>query len=217
MRIETLEQNTHAAAQPRVLPVRPGGSLFYRAAKRVLDIMAAFVLLAVLAVPMLLIALGTWLSSPGPAMFTQQRMGKDGKVFKIYKYRTMRMDAPHDLATSEFHNAEEYMTTIGRFLRRTSLDELPQLINILKGEMSFVGYRPVCLTEVRLNELRQAYGVFAVRPGLTGLAQVKGRENLKYREKAALDAEYVAGRGFLLDAWCLIMTVAVIITGEGAR
>lgn len=216
MSIDTLEE-VLPVAEEAIIPVRPGGSPFYRVMKRVLDTVFAFVLLVVLAVPMLLIAFGTWLSSPGPAIFTQLRMGKDGKVFKIYKYRTMRKDAPHDLATSEFHDAQAYMTPIGIFLRRTSLDELPQLINILKGEMSFVGYRPVCLTEVKLNNLRQAYGVFAVRPGLTGLAQVKGRENLKYREKALLDAQYVEKQGFALDLWCLIMTVVVIITGEGAK
>lgn len=200
-----------------VQPVRPSGTMFYRVVKRAFDFAISLAMCLVLLVPMLLIALLIRLESPGPGIFTQQRMGKGGKVFKIYKFRTMRLDAPSELATSWFTNSEEYITKIGAFLRRTSIDELPQLINIMKGDMSFIGYRPVCLTEVKLNKLREQYGVFAVKPGLTGLAQVRGRENLGYKEKARIDAEYVSNRGFKLDLWCLIKTVEVVITGEGAR
>ena len=135
----------------------------------------------------------------------------------IYKFRTMRMDAPPELATRRFRNSDEYITKLGAFLRRTSLDELPQLWNILRGEMSFVGYRPVCLSEEDLNDLRMEYGVFQIRPGLTGYAQIQGRDDLEYRRKAVLDAEYVQRRSFKLDIWCLLKTVTVVFSGEGAK
>lgn len=217
MRTDTSQYQANTVAEEPIVSVRPAGSLLYRAVKRSFDFLAALLLLAALLVPMLLVAFVIRLSSPGPAVFAQQRMGKGGKVFRIYKFRTMRREAPPELATSEFPDSGEYVTEIGRILRRTSMDELPQLVNILKGDMSFVGYRPVCLTEVKLNALREQYGVFAVRPGLTGLAQVMGREDLKYREKARLDAEYVSKRGLRLDLWCLIKTVEVVISGEGNR
>ena len=166
---------------------------------------------------MLIVSLLIWLESGGPVIFKQLRMGKNEKTFVIYKFRTMRMDAPPEKAAREFENADQYITKVGAFLRRTSIDELPQLLNILKGDMSIVGYRPVCVTETELNALRKQYGVFSVRPGLTGYAQVLGRDNIDYREKAALDAEYVAKRSIKLDLWCIFKTVAVVFTGEGTK
>lgn len=202
---------TEDTIEPIHLPNRP----VYRVIKRAFDIMAASVIGLVLLLPLLLIGIVIRLDSPGPAIFKQARMGKGGKPFMIYKFRTMRIDAPSELATREFENANEYITKVGSFLRRTSIDEIPQLLNILRGEMSFVGYRPVCLTETALNELRKKYGVFAVKPGLTGLAQVCGRDNIDYREKAAIDAEYVKKCSFKLDLRCLLKTVSVVLTGEG--
>lgn len=191
--------------------------LFYRFVKRFFDITLSLLGLAVLFVPMAIIAIAIPLDSKGPAIFVQKRMGKDGKVFTMYKFRTMSQEAPSDLAAREFLDAEDYMTKLGRFLRYSSIDELPQLVNILLGDMSIVGYRPVCLTETELNELRMRYGVFTVRPGITGLAQVSGRDNVEYKEKALLDARYVAERSLKMDLWCLIQTVRVVVTGEGVK
>lgn len=165
--------------------------------------------------PLLIVGLAIRLESPGPAIFKQVRMGRGGTKFLIFKFRTMRVDAPNEVATRDLVDPENYITKIGAFLRRTSLDELPQLLNILRGEMSVVGYRPVCVTETELNELRATLGVFAIRPGLTGLAQVQGRDNITFREKARIEAEYVRHCNIRMDLWCLIKTVSVMITGEG--
>ena len=192
-----------------------GNKIAYRFIKRFFDIMLSLLAGIVLLVPLLLIALLIRLDSEGPAIFRQERMGKDGRIFTIFKFRTMALDAPSELAAREFSDSDAYMTRLGRFLRRSSIDELPQLLNIIKGDMSIVGYRPVCLTETELNELRMQLGVFTARPGITGLAQVSGRDNIGYQEKATLDARYVAERSLKLDLWCLFQTVKVVITGEG--
>lgn len=188
----------------------------YLVVKRVADITIASLVLLVLLVPMLIIALLIKLGSPGPAFFKQQRIGLGGKPFTIYKFRTMKQDAPPEMATLEFKNSSDYITRIGGFLRRTSIDELPQLFNIIKGDMSFVGYRPVCLTEEKLNATRMEYGVFALRPGITGLAQVKGRDTLRSPEKALLDKEYVEKCSAKLDIWCCMKTIWTVISGKGA-
>lgn len=188
----------------------------YLAVKRAVDVAVACIGLLVLLVPMLVIAGLIVLESPGPALFKQQRMGLGGKPFTIYKFRTMKKDAPPELATREFADSSDYITGLGGFLRRTSIDELPQLINIIKGDMSIVGYRPVCLTEVKLNDLRMEYGVFRLRPGITGLAQVKGRDALCSPEKALLDKQYVEECSAKLDVWCCLQTVLTVISGKGA-
>lgn len=199
-----------------ISPVTLKAGKGYLFIKRLADVIISAAACAILLVPLLIVALLIKLDSEGPVIFAQKRMGKDGKVFTIYKFRTMSIDAPSELATREFSDSDQYMTKLGAFLRRSSIDELPQLVNILLGDMSIVGYRPVCLTETDLNDLRMRYGVFALRPGITGLAQVKGRDNLEFREKAKFDAQYVAGCSFKLDLWCLIMTVKTVLTGEGA-
>lgn len=188
----------------------------YLVIKRVVDITVACIILLVLALPMLIIAALIKIGSSGPALFKQQRMGLGGKPFTIYKFRTMKQDAPPEMATLEFKDSSDYITRIGGFLRRTSIDELPQLLNIIKGDMSFVGYRPVCLTEENLNNLRMEYGVFALRPGITGLAQVKGRDTLRSPEKALLDKQYVEECSAKLDLWCCWQTVWTVISGRGA-
>jgi O-antigen biosynthesis protein WbqP len=192
---------------------KPGkGYLF---AKRCFDFCVALIASLVLLIPMLIIGLLIRLSSPGPAVFKQKRMGQGGKEFIIYKFRTMRTDAPSEMAARHFEDSHKFVTKIGAFLRRTSLDELPQLLNILRGNMSFVGYRPVCLTETKLNDLRKEYGVFSAKPGLTGLAQVSGRDNISSSQKAAIDAEYVRNCSMKLDLWCIWKTVAIVFSGEG--
>lgn len=184
--------------------------------KRTVDVLVACIGLLILAVPMLIIGGLIKLESPGPALFKQYRMGLGGKQFTIYKFRTMKKDAPPEMATLEFTDSSDYITRLGGFLRRTSIDELPQLINIIKGDMSIVGYRPVCLTEEKLNSLRMEYGVFALRPGITGLAQVKGRDTLRSPEKALLDKQYVEECSAKLDLWCCMKTVWTVISGKGA-
>lgn len=189
----------------------------YRFFKRFFDIVLSLLAFVVLLIPLILISVLIRLDSKGPAIFAQKRMGKGGKVFTIYKFRTMVLDAPSEVAARDFCDSDKYVTKLGRFLRRTSIDELPQLFNILRGDMTIVGYRPVCLTETELNELRMRYGVFTARPGITGLAQVSGRDNIGYEEKALLDARYVAERSLKMDLWCLIQTVRVVISGEGVN
>lgn len=201
-----------ATAQPLPTSVRHKPYLFV---KRGVDIAVAVLGLLVMLVPMLVIALVIKLGSPGPVLFKQQRMGTGGRVFTILKFRTMTKDAPPEMASREFLNSSDYITKTGAFLRRTSLDEIPQLFNILKGDMSFVGYRPVCLTEAELNQLRKDYGVFALRPGITGLAQVKGRDAIGREEKALLDKEYVERCSAKLDLWCCLQTVKTVISGKG--
>lgn len=189
----------------------------YRFTKRCFDFLIALILMLILWPFLLLIAFLIVMDSPGPALFKQERIGRKGKVFVIYKFRTMRQDAPDSIAADQFIDSDKYITKLGAFLRRTSIDELPQLINVLKGEMSLVGYRPLCLTEVKCNRLRNQYGVFLMRPGITGLAQVSGRDNIPYKEKAAIDAEYVINCGIGMDFMCLVKTIKIVLTGEGIR
>lgn len=189
----------------------------YLAVKRLFDVLISLVLGLVLTLPLLVVGGLVWLDSEGPAIFKQDRMGKDGKVFTIYKFRTMKMSAPKDVAAGALENPDQYITRMGAFLRRTSIDELPQLWNVLRGDMSLVGYRPLCLTEAEVNAKRAKLGVLAVRPGITGLAQVNGRNNITDEEKVRLDVQYVRECSLKMDLICLVKTVTTVLTGEGAE
>lgn len=190
--------------------------LFYqRWVKRWLDVLLSLAALLVLLLPLLLIAVLIPLDSPGPALFRQQRMGRNGKPFTIWKLRSMSVAAPHDVPTCELVDADHYMTRFQRLLRRTSIDELPQLWNILKGDMSIVGPRPVVLTERELLDLRRQNGADRVRPGLTGWAQIHGRDEVDIWEKAALDGEYVRRMSLLFDCRCVLATVGKVLHHEG--
>lgn len=189
----------------------------YMIIKRTVDVIVALSAGIILCIPMLVLAGLIRLESPGPALFQQTRMGRGGLPFTIYKFRSMRIDAPSDMPTNDFSNLEVYATKLGQFMRKTSLDELPQLINVLKGDMSLVGYRPVCLTEEELNRMRLESGVFTTRPGITGYAQVLGRDKVSREEKARLDAYYVKNCSLRLDIWCIFKTISVVITQEGAK
>lgn len=179
--------------------------------KRFLDIVLSFVGLLVLALPMLIIAIAVKCSSKGPVIFKQDRVGKNGKVFKFYKFRSMRTNAPHDVATREI-NGEKYITKVGAFLRKTSLDELPQLFCILKGDMSIIGPRPVVCCETDLIEKRRETGALAVRPGLTGLAQVRMRDRLTDMDvKADIDGEYAKKITFWRDLKIFCKTIVVVL------
>ena len=189
----------------------------YRLVKRVFDIIVSAVLLAALFLPTLVLMAIIKLTSEGAAVFKQKRVGRNGKIFICFKLRTMYVDAPPSLATAKFLNAESYITPIGRFLRRTSLDELPQLLNVLKGDMSLVGPRPLIPEEVDMHRCRGEKGIYAIRPGMTGLAQVKGRDLLSDGEKLALDLEYLDEMGLWLDIKILFSTLLGVATGKGVE
>ena len=181
--------------------------------KRALDILFSFLGIVVLLIPMLLIMLAVKCDSKGPAIFKTERVGKNGKPFKFYKFRSMRTDAPKDLAT-RLMKGDEYVTKVGKFLRKTSLDELPQLFCILKGDMSIIGPRPVVATETELLECRAQTGALTVRPGLTGLAQVRGRDILTdMKLKAEIDGEYAKKITFGKDFKIFFKTIGLVLKG----
>lgn len=155
------------------------------------------------------------LDSPGPVLFKQTRVGIHKKHFEIYKFRTMRIDTPHDMPTHMLKNPEQYITRVGRFLRKTSLDEIPQLFNILVGDMAIVGPRPALWNQFDLIEERDKYGANDVRPGLTGWAQINGRDELEIEEKARLDGYYVENLSFGMDVKCFLGTVKSVLNREG--
>lgn len=191
--------------------------LCYRAVKRAADIAISLVGLAVTALPMMIIALVISADSKGCAIFKQKRVGRDGKLFNVYKFRTMQTDAPHETATCELRDAYKYITRAGAFLRRTSIDELPQLFNVLKGDMSIVGPRPLIAGEFEIHDLRRKANVYSVKPGITGWAQINGRDTLSVEEKVSLDAEYVEKSSLLFDLCILIRTVLVVFRKDGYR
>ena len=153
-------------------------------------------------------------TSPGPILFKQRRIGIDNKEFMIYKFRTMRIDTPN-VATHLLKNPEQYITTIGKFMRKTSLDELPQLFNILKGEMSVVGPRPALYNQYDLIEMRTKVNVHTIRPGLTGLAQVSGRDELELDKKVHFDQLYLEKQSFFYDLKLIFLTVVKVFKSEG--
>lgn len=183
--------------------------------KHTLDTIFASLILTLLFLPLLLIAAWIKLDSRGPVLFKQQRYGKDKKVFTMYKFRTMKTIAPIDCPTNDLLNAKELITRPGRLLRKLSIDEIPQLINVIKGDMSIIGPRPVVLKERALITHRQKYGANSCRPGITGWAQINGRDKIGNREKARLDGEYVQSIGMRMDLRCFIGTVQTIATGKG--
>lgn len=191
--------------------------LFYRFVKRSFDIVASLLSLIVLSPIMLIIAIAIKCDSEGNAIFKQKRMGKNEKPFYCYKFRSMRTDAPSNCAASLLENPEQYQTKLGRFLRKTSLDELPQLWCVLVGSMSIIGYRPLVLTEENCNEMRRRLNVFSVRPGISGYAQVHGRDDVYYKNKAILDSEYVNKASLWLDLKLMFQTVAVVLKKDGNR
>ncbi len=180
--------------------------------KRVIDIILSFTGIIIFAFPMIVIAIVVKCDSKGPAIFKTGRVGKNGKVFQFYKFRSMRTDAPEDCAPRLLHG-EEYITKVGKFLRKTSLDELPQLFCILKGDMSIIGPRPAGISETDLIAERDKYNANSVRPGLTGLAQVNGRDKLAYdiEKKAFYDGEYVKDITFIKDIKIFFKTIAKVL------
>ena len=183
--------------------------------KRLLDLILSLAACVVLAIPMGIIALWIKKDSPGPVFFKQRRVGRGKKCFNILKFRTMRGDTPHDVPTHLLKNADSYITKSGAFLRRTSLDELPQIYNIVAGQMSIIGPRPALWNQYDLLAERDKYGANDVRPGLTGWAQIHGRDELEIAEKAKLDGWYVEHISFGLDVKCFFGTITAVLKHDG--
>ncbi len=184
--------------------------------KRAFDIAAALGGLLVLSPVLAVIALAVRLDSPGPAIHWSRRVGRFNRIFLMPKFRTMRTDAP-DVATHLLADPQAWITPLGRFLRRASLDELPQLWSVLIGDMSLVGPRPALFNQDDLVALRTAAGVEALRPGVTGWAQVNGRDDLPIEEKARLDADYLDLQGFVFDLKIIFTTLRAAVSGQGVR
>lgn len=182
--------------------------------KRFIDIILASLGLLFLALPMLVIAAIIKKDDPGPALFKQKRVGKNKELFWLYKFRSMKLDTP-DIPTHLLENPDQYMIKVGKFIRRTSIDELPQLINILKGDMSVIGPRPALWNQDDLIAERDKYGANDVRPGLTGWAQINGRDELPIPVKAKLDGEYIEKMSFLFDLKCFLGTIGSVLKSDG--
>jgi O-antigen biosynthesis protein WbqP len=184
--------------------------------KRIFDCTMALLLLLALSIPALLIALLVKATSRGPVLYWSDRVGKDNAIFKMPKFRTMRTDTPA-VATHLLDNADQYLTAIGKFLRKYSLDELPQLLSILKGDMSFVGPRPALFNQDDLVELRTKKGIHILTPGLTGWAQINGRDDLPIPVKVGFDEYYLKHRSSLFDVKIILMTVFKVLRSEGVK
>ena len=182
--------------------------------KRSFDLVVALISAVLLALPILLLALTVRLSSPGPALYWSDRVGRHNRIFKMPKFRSMRIDTPA-VATHLLHNPEQWLTPIGSFLRKSSLDEVPQLWSILKGDMSFVGPRPALFNQEDLIALRTEKGVHQLMPGLTGWAQVNGRDELPVPQKVELDIEYLQRQSLLFDLKVLWMTALKVLARDG--
>lgn len=182
--------------------------------KRLFDFIVSIILLFLLAPFFIIIALLIIIESPGNPIFKQKRVGQDSKLFTIYKFRTMRLDTP-DIPTNDFKDRERYITKVGKFLRMTSLDELPQLWNILKGEMSFVGPRPPLFSQKMLVKKRKEYGIDKLKPGITGWAQINGRDNIDDEKKFEHDLFYYRNKSFWLDMKIIFLTFNRVIKRDG--
>ena len=187
----------------------------YVAVKKIIDRFLAFIGLIVLSPLFLALIVAIKLDSPGPIFFRQKRVGIHKTHFEILKFRTMRTDTPKDMPTHMLKNPDQYITKVGRFLRKTSLDELPQIINILKGDMAIVGPRPALWNQYDLIEERDKYGANDILPGLTGWAQINGRDELEIPVKAKLDGDYVAKMSFGMDLRCILGTVVSVARQDG--
>lgn len=187
----------------------------YVIVKRVIDFVLSLIALIVLSPLFLILAIWIKSDSPGPVFFRQKRVGKDKTFFQIYKFRTMRSDTPKDTPTHLLGDPASFITKSGHFLRRTSLDELPQIINILKGEMAIIGPRPALWNQDDLISERDKYGANDVLPGLSGWAQINGRDELPIPIKAKLDGDYVENMSFAFDLKCSLGTISSVLRSDG--
>lgn len=189
--------------------------MYERIIKRWLDAVIALFGIVCFSWLYIIIAIAIIADDPGPILFRQERVGIHKKPFRILKFRTMKTDTPHDVPTHLLKNPDQYITRVGKFLRKTSLDEIPQLFNIVKGDMSIVAPRPALFSQEDLLEARDQYGANDIRPGLTGWAQINGRDELEIAEKARLDGEYVQNVGFLFDCKCFFGTFIRVLRHDG--
>ena len=187
----------------------------YLTIKRLMDILFAVLGLMILLIPILIVAATVYLDDPGEVIFSQNRVGQHGRKFKLYKFRTMKMETPKDVPTHLLENPEQYITRVGKILRKTSLDELPQIFQIFTGEMSIIGPRPALWNQFDLIAERDKYGANDVRPGLTGWAQINGRDELPIDVKARFDGEYVEKLSFAFDCKCFFGTIASVLKSDG--
>lgn len=189
--------------------------MYKKLVKRLLDIVLSLAGLIVSAIPMAVITLVIKREDPGPAVFKQKRFGIHKSFFTLYKFRSMKMSTPHDVPTHQLEDPEQYLLKSGKFIRKYSLDELPQLLNIFKGDMSVIGPRPALWNQDDLIEERDKYGANDVKPGLTGWAQINGRDELEIPVKAKLDGEYAQKLSFLFDCRCFFGTFLKVLRHEG--
>ncbi len=187
----------------------------YMVIKRCIDFIFALLALILLSWLFLVLCIAIKIDSPGPILFKQKRVGIHKKHFQILKFRTMRIDTPKDMPTHMLKDPDQYITKVGKFLRKSSLDELPQVLNILAGQMSIVGPRPALWNQYDLIEERDKYGANDVMPGLTGWAQINGRDELEIPVKAKLDGEYVEKFGLLMDIKCFFGTITAVLFHKG--
>lgn len=187
----------------------------YCKVKRALDVLLSFLALVVLLIPMAIISLIVYIDDPGKIIFSQNRVGLHGKRFKLYKFRTMKSETPKYLSTMDMKNPDQFITRVGRVLRKVSLDELPQLYNVLRGDMSLIGPRPLISDEYEIHAMRMRFGVYNVRPGITGLAQINGRDLVSPEEKVRWDVKYLENFGFPGDLKILFGTVPKILGAAG--
>ena len=190
-------------------------AMYKKLVKRLLDIVLSLAGLIVSAIPMAVITLVIKREDPGPAVFKQKRFGIHKSFFTLYKFRSMKLSTPHDVPTHQLEDPEQYLLKSGKFIRKYSLDELPQLLNIFKGDMSVIGPRPALWNQDDLIEERDKYGANDVKPGLTGWAQINGRDELEIPVKAKLDGEYAQKLSFLFDCRCFFGTFLKVLKHEG--
>lgn len=189
--------------------------MYQKIFKRLIDIILSMCAVIVLFPLIIIITIAVKLDSPGPVFFTQKRIGMNKKMFNILKFRTMKTDTPKNMPTHLLENPEQYITRVGKLLRRSSLDELPQIFNIFSGQMTLIGPRPALWNQYDLIKERDKYGANDVRPGLSGWAQINGRDELDVAEKAGLDGEYIKNMSLLFDMKCLFRTVTAVFKGTG--
>ena len=191
--------------------------MYERTVKRILDVAVAALSLVILSPLFLVVSIAIKIDSRGPVFFKQKRAGRGRALFDIYKFRTMSTDAPRDVPTNDLRGAKQYITRVGKVLRVTSIDELPQLINILKGDMSLIGPRPELWNQFELLEGRDKFGANDLRPGLSGWAQVTGRDylSLDLEKKARRDGEYAHNVSFLFDLKCFFLTLVKVVNRQG--
>lgn len=192
------------------------GVFMYRSfLKRVLDLLLSGIGILLAGIPMLIVSAVIKAEDPGPAVFRQKRVGIHKTYFTLYKFRSMKMSTPHDVPTHQLENPEQYLLKSGKFIRKYSIDELPQLFNIFRGDMSIIGPRPALWNQDDLIAERDKYGANDVKPGLTGWAQINGRDELEIPVKAKLDGDYAAKIGFLFDCRCFFGTFFKVLRHEG--